>query len=156
MTDITTPSGIIIPCEKIDENDRHLGHFVTYRKRYWDTQMEDYGTSTCPKADEYIDDHNLAWKEQAERSKTKDNDTEGGDSDEGRHMSEEIDVLETRQMEKGRLSRVVPSLSVRKQQTRRRRDVGGVSVPDEQGIKIAFIIVTLSGWRVIWRGCYSI
>jgi hypothetical protein len=61
--------------------------------------MEDYGTSTCPKADEYIDDHKLAWKEQAERSKTEDNDTEGGDLDEDRHMSEEINVLETRQME---------------------------------------------------------
>jgi hypothetical protein len=31
--------------------------------------MKDYGTTRCPEADKFIDDHKLAWKEQAERSK---------------------------------------------------------------------------------------
>src|SRR2546429_3081567 len=67
---ITTPSGITLPCQEISENDFDFGSFVTYCKRYWGIQMKDYGTTRCPEADKFIDDHKLAWKEQAERSKT--------------------------------------------------------------------------------------
>src|SRR5436190_6421638 len=85
---ITTPSGLDIECQEISESDRKFGAYVTYCKRYWGTQMEDYGTSTCQEAGKYIDDHKLAWKEQAEQSKTQD-DAEGDMSDQKEgHMSD--------------------------------------------------------------------
>ena len=48
--------------------------------------MKDYGTSRWPEADKYIEDHELLWKEQAERSKTQ-VDAEDGSSDEDRDIS---------------------------------------------------------------------
>ena len=93
---ITTPSGLDIECQEISESDRKFGTYVTYCKRYWGTQMEDYGTTTCQEADKYIDDHKLVWKEQAERSKTRRDAEENGNSDgyEDARMSEDIDVSE--------------------------------------------------------------
>src|SRR5437667_3932475 len=86
--EITTPSGLVLRCEEISENDYHLGCFAMYCKRYWGTQMKDYGTSRLPEADKFVDDHKLVWKEQAERSKIQD-DAEGGrSSDEDGGISE--------------------------------------------------------------------
>jgi|SRR6516164_7310532 hypothetical protein len=59
----TTPSGLIIPCQEISESHAASGCWVKYCKRYWHTQMKDYGTTICPEADGYMDDHKLAWKE---------------------------------------------------------------------------------------------
>ena len=64
-----TPSGLKLPCRKISESDDTLGCYVKYCKWYWTTQMMDYGTTRCPEAEQYINDHKLAWKAQAERSK---------------------------------------------------------------------------------------
>jgi hypothetical protein len=64
-----TPSGLRLPCREISESHDTLGCYVKYCKRYWATQMMDYGTTRCPEAEQYINDHKLAWKAQAERSK---------------------------------------------------------------------------------------
>lgn len=58
--------------------------------------MQDYGTTKCPEADKYIDDHKLVWKEQAERSNTQGDAKEDGNSseDEDIRMCEDINVLE--------------------------------------------------------------
>ena len=117
MTEITTtPSGVELRCQEIDENDEELGTYVTYCKQYWGTQMKDYGTSTSPKADEYITYHKREWEEQAKRSEAQDHaegdasdhaegDTSehaGGDTSEHEHgnlvekdtiMSDEVDEL---------------------------------------------------------------
>ena len=68
----TTPSGLDIECQEISESDRYFGTYVTYCKRYWGTQMNVYGSTTCPDADEYIYDNKWKWEEQAKRSKTED------------------------------------------------------------------------------------
>jgi hypothetical protein len=86
--EITTPSGFVLRCEEISENDRHLRGFALYCKRYWGTQMKDYGTSRLPEADKYIDDHKLVWKEQAERSRTQDDAEGNGSPDEDRGILE--------------------------------------------------------------------
>src|SRR5579871_6393276 len=66
----TTPSGLDIDCQEISESDRKFGTYVTYCKRYWGTEMKDYGNTTCLEADKYIEDNKSKWKEQAKRSKT--------------------------------------------------------------------------------------
>ena len=76
---ITTPSGVSLDCQEIYENDPELGYCVSYCKRYWG-KPRDYGTSTSPEADEYIDRYNSVWREQARRSETQD-DFEGDKED---------------------------------------------------------------------------
>jgi hypothetical protein len=46
-----------------------LSYYVAFCKRYWGTQMNDYGTSTRPEADKFIDDNKSIWKTQAEQGK---------------------------------------------------------------------------------------
>ena len=80
MTQFTTsPSRISLDCQEIDENDPKLGNCVSYCKRYWG-KPGDYGTSTSPEAEEYIDRYNSVWREQARRSETQD-DFEGDKED---------------------------------------------------------------------------
>ena len=55
-----TPSGLRLPCREISERGDTLSCYVKYCKRYWATQMTDYGTTICPEADQYINDHKLA------------------------------------------------------------------------------------------------
>src|SRR5579871_4326932 len=103
----TTPSGLDIDCQEISESDRKFGTYVTYCKRYWGTEMKDYGRTTCPEADKYVNDNKRIWREQAKRSKTQDHikgDTSEhaeGDASEHGHgnlvekdtvMSDEIDA----------------------------------------------------------------
>ena len=102
-----TPSGLRLPCRDISESHDTLGFYVKYCKRYWATQMTDYGTTRCPEADQYINDHKLAWKAQAERSKIHgpagdESEYKGlgdGISDGDSGMSEGISILEEGQME---------------------------------------------------------
>ena len=49
----------------------------------------DYGTTNCPKADQYISDHKPAWRKQAERSETDSTDEdESGSIDPGDKISD--------------------------------------------------------------------
>jgi hypothetical protein len=93
-----TPSGLQITCQEISESDKKNGHFVTYCKRYWGTQMKDYGSSICPEAGTFIGRNKSAWKEQAERDASEHEDLEDRTPDE--HGDKRmIGVLEEDQME---------------------------------------------------------
>ena len=102
MTEITTtPSGVELRCQEIDESDKELGTYVTYCKRYWGSQMKDYGDTTCPEADKYINDNKETWEEQAKQSKTQDYSKGEMSNHDNRSlverdtiMSDEIDELE--------------------------------------------------------------
>jgi hypothetical protein len=78
----TTPSGLKITCQEIGESDEENGHFATYCKRYWGTQMKDYGSSICPEADRFINRNKFAWKRQAERDASEHEDLEDRTPDE--------------------------------------------------------------------------
>jgi hypothetical protein len=62
--------------KKKTENDELFGYYVTFCKRYWGSQMEDYGPSRWLEADKFIDDHKLIWETQAEQDKAQ-GDAEG-------------------------------------------------------------------------------
>ena len=84
-----TPSGLRLVCKEISEDDDAYGHFVKYCRRYWGKQMMDYGTTSCPKADQYIIGHKPAWRKQAERSETDSTDEdESGSIDPGDKISD--------------------------------------------------------------------
>ena len=93
-----TPSGLSITCQEIGESDKKNGHFVTYCKRYWGTQMKDYGSFICLEADRFIDRNKFAWKKQAERDASEHEDLEDRTPDEGGD-ARMIGVLEEDQME---------------------------------------------------------
>ena len=101
MTTVTeTPSGIHLECQEISETNLKLGSYVAYCKRFWGTEMKDYGSTTCPEADKYINDNKLVWEAQAKQSKTQDHaegDTleheDGSLVERDTIMSDEIDEL---------------------------------------------------------------
>jgi len=81
----------------INKDNRYLGHYVTYCEKYWG-HTEDFGPSTWPLADKFINDHKDTWKMQAERDKVQ-RDAEGDTTeheDLGRDRSPEgeMDVSE--------------------------------------------------------------
>jgi len=93
-----TPGGLRITCEEIDESDEENGHLTTYCKRYWGTKMMDYGSSVSPEADRFIDRNRSAWKRQAERGASEQEDLEDRTPDEDGNTSM-IGALEEDQME---------------------------------------------------------
>jgi hypothetical protein len=88
----------------INERDVDFGHNVTFCKRYWGTEMKDYGPSRWPEADKFIKDHKSIWEEQARLSKaqgdakgdTTEHDDSEGDRSSGK-VENEADVLKSLQ-----------------------------------------------------------
>jgi hypothetical protein len=56
----------------IMEDDEDFGLYVTFCKRYWG-KTGDYGDSTSPEADNFIEAHRSTWEKQAKRGKAQGN-----------------------------------------------------------------------------------